>query len=630
MGIDNGKCCNEEEREETYPHVLPGFELKYGVDDAPAWYLSILLGFQTYLIMFGATLALPFLLAEHLCITDDYVALSELISTIFFCSGIATLLQTTFGVRLPIIQGGTYTFLAPAIAILSLDEYRCPLSPPSSTGNITANTEEMVTTGINLTTTGHDNREDFMARLRVLQGSIMLASLLQIFVGFSGIIGLMLQFIGPLTIAPTIALIGISLFESGYGFAAKQWWIAITTMALIAIFSQYIPRYAQKYVPSSSTGQTKCKLFLSFFELFPIVLAIIICWIICAVLTASGALPDKPNQWGYEARTDIRLQVLNDAQWFRFPYPGQWGVPTVNISGVLGMIAGVIASMIESVGDYYTCARLAGAPPPPTSAINRGIGMEGVATLLAGAWGSGNGTTSYGENIGAIGITKVGSRRVAQWGALCMLILAILGKFGALFVTIPDPIIGGVFFVVFGFVTAVGLSNLQFVDMNSPRNLFIIGCALFTGFTIPQWLKQNPGAIATGSEVADNIFTVLFRTSMFVGGLVGFVLDNSIPGTDKERGISQWKQQTSDDDPTVSDLLVMYDMPFGMDFIKKHRFFQYLPFSPTFKGYTCCRSDANQSDIAIDNISVSTKRFDSVETVATNITIDDRNGNTIL
>ena len=71
------------------------------------------------------------------------------------------------------------------------------------------------------------------------------------------------------------------------------------------------------------------------------------------------------------------------------------------------MLAGVLASMIESVGDYYACARLSGAPPPPRHAINRGIGMEGIGCLLAGAWGSGNGTTSYSENIGAIGITKV-------------------------------------------------------------------------------------------------------------------------------------------------------------------------------------------------------------------------------
>jgi len=54
---------------------------------------------------------------------------------------------------------------------------------------------------------------------------------------------------------------------------------------------------------------------------------------------------------------------------------GQWGVPTVNSAAVLGMIAGVLPSMIESVGDYYACARLAGAPPPPVHAINRGMNV---------------------------------------------------------------------------------------------------------------------------------------------------------------------------------------------------------------------------------------------------------------
>ena len=86
---------------------------------------------------------------------------------------------------------------------------------------------------------------------------------------------------------------------------------------------------------------------------------------------------------------------------------GQWGMPTVSLAGVFGILAGVLASIIESVGDYYACARLAGAPPPPKHAVNRGIGMEGLGCLLAGAFGTGNGTTSYSENIGAIGITKV-------------------------------------------------------------------------------------------------------------------------------------------------------------------------------------------------------------------------------
>ena len=86
---------------------------------------------------------------------------------------------------------------------------------------------------------------------------------------------------------------------------------------------------------------------------------------------------------------------------------GQWGTPTVSVAAVFGLLAGVLSSIIESVGDYYACARLSGAPPPPKHAINRGIGIEGIGCLLAGAFGSGSGTTSYSQNIGAIGITKV-------------------------------------------------------------------------------------------------------------------------------------------------------------------------------------------------------------------------------
>ena len=145
----------------------------------------------------------------------------------------------------------------------------------------------------------------------------------------------------------------------------------------------------------------------------------------------------------------------------------QWGWPKVGVAGVLGMLAGVLASAIESIGDYYACARLSGAPPPPIHAINRGIGTEGLGCVLAGIMGSGNGTTSYSENIGAIGITKVGSRRVIQYGSIIMILLGLFPFIGAVLLTIPEPIVGGVYCVMFGTITAVGLSNVQFVDMNS-------------------------------------------------------------------------------------------------------------------------------------------------------------------
>lgn len=52
------------------------------------------------------------------------------------------------------------------------------------------------------------------------------------------------------------------------------------------------------------------------------------------------------------------------------------------------MFAGVLAGMIESVGDYYACARLAGAPPPPVHAISRGIGAEGIGCVISGLIGT--------------------------------------------------------------------------------------------------------------------------------------------------------------------------------------------------------------------------------------------------
>ena len=75
----------------------------------------------------------------------------------------------------------------------------------------------------------------------------------------------------------------------------------------------------------------------------------------------------------------------------------------------------------------------------------------------------------------------------------------LLGKIGALFVSIPDPIVGGVFLVLFGMIAAVGISNLQFVDMNSSRNLFVFGFAIVFGLALPHYITMHPDAIQTGS-----------------------------------------------------------------------------------------------------------------------------------
>ena len=457
--------------------------LLYNIDDIPPLGETLILGFQHYLTMFGSTVAIPLLLSPAFGL-DDPIQKGWLIATMFFVSGITTLLQTTWGNRLPIVQGGTFSFLAPTFAI-------CGMAALANAG--------------------------WEVRMQHVQGAIIAGSVAEIIVGASGLVGRLLRFVGPITIAPTIALIGLALFKFGAPEAGRYWPIGGLTIFLIILFSQYL------------RGKHRT------FELYPILLAIVTAWAVSAIFTALGIFPA-----GHPAHTS--LANVKDAQWFRIPYPFQWGFPQFGAAAIVGMVAGYIASIVESIGDYYACARLSGAPVPDKETINRGITFEGIGCLIAGIFGSGNGTTSYSENIGAIGLTRVGSRRVVQAGAIIMILLGTVSKFGALFTTIPQPIVGGMYCAMFGMIAAVGLSNLQFVDLNSTRNLFILGFAFFMGLSVPEYFSQHPMAFEP-SWLA-NILNTLGSTGMAVGAFSALILDNTIPGTDEERGLKAWGNNT--------------------------------------------------------------------------------------
>ena len=73
----------------------------------------------------------------------------------------------------------------------------------------------------------------------------------------------------------------------------------------------------------------------------------------------------------------------------------------------IGCFIATIISVLDSIGDYFACARAARVPVPPAHAVNRGILVEGLCSFLSGAIGCGHATTTYGGNIGAIGVTRV-------------------------------------------------------------------------------------------------------------------------------------------------------------------------------------------------------------------------------
>ncbi|KAM9840287.1 solute carrier family 23 member 1-like [Aulostomus maculatus] len=554
----------------------------YCVTDVPPWYLCIFLAVQHYLTAFGGIISIPLILSEGLCLQHDGLTQSHLINTIFFVSGLCTILQVTFGVRLPILQGGTFPLLTPVMAMMSMPEYKCPAWTQNAT---LVNTSSPVFI------------EVWQTRMRMVQGSLMLASLLQILVGFSGIIGFLMRFIGPLTTAPTISLIGLSLYDSAGVKAGSHWGISAMTALLIILFSQYL-RLIPIPVPAyNKTNKLHTKKFL-IFQTMPILLAIAMSWLVCYLLTIYDVLPSDPAHYGYHARTDVKGNVVSRASWFTLHYPGQWGLPTVSLAGVIGLMCGIICSMIESVGDYHSCAKLSGAPPPPTHAINRGIGVEGIGCLLAGAFGTGNGTTSFSENIAALGITKVGSRMVILLSGVLMLLMGMLGKIGAIFTTIPSPVIGGMFVIMFGVITAAGISNLQSADMNSSRNIFVFGVSIFSALTIPNWLMKNPDFIATGVTEVDQVLHILLTTHVLVGGILGFILDNTIPGTKCERGLITFSKEHLNDSSSVLRAEDVYDLPFGItSCLSSQSWVRYVPFCPW-------RGDGSQHSPEVNSVTV--------------------------
>ncbi|XP_006812822.1 solute carrier family 23 member 2-like [Saccoglossus kowalevskii] len=351
-------------------------------------------------------------------------------------------------------------------------------------------------------------------------------------------------------------------------------------LALTLLFSQYMRNIRVPY--ASWTRQKGChKEMGHVFSLCPVILSVCITWFLCFTIT--DVFTTDSSDPSYLVRTDRSDDLINTLPWIWFPIPFRWGLPTVSVASFVGMMSAVFASTFESLGDYYACAHLSGAPPPPGHAVTRGIGVEGIGVIIAGMWGS-LGVTSYSSSNGAISVTRVGNRRVIQWMSLILFLMAIVGKLAAIIASIPIPMIGGLLWITSGTIIAIGVASLQHCNMNSSRTLAIIGTAIMTALIVPQYLTQNPEVIDTGNTNANQIINVILRNGMIIGGLVGFILDNTIPGTQEERGLIVYRKLDAE---TIKKLglrgsMTSYDLPFGMSYIKKWKWTRYIPFCPTF------------------------------------------------
>ena len=267
-------------------------------------------------------------------------------------------------------------------------------------------------------------------------------------------------------------------------------------------------------------------------------LAILISVSVCGLLTITGAVDSTHAAY-------IKTDHVAAASWLRIS-PAEvilpWGMPKFHLGFILAVFAGYLASMIESFGDYHACSQMAGGDDPTPEQLSRGIGCEGVGCAITGLLG-GFSSTSYSENVGLIGLTKVGSRFVVQIAAVILVLLGLFGKFGAIAASIPTPIVGGLYCALFGLISAVGIKELTKADLNVDRNLFIAGFALFMGLSVPYYFNSPAGTEAMASlgrfspGLAD-VATAIGKTGMAVAATIGLVLDNTLPATPKQRGLA--------------------------------------------------------------------------------------------
>jgi len=458
-------------------------KMAYTLDEIPKPFgKALFLGIQHVLTMFGATVSVPLLLGPVMGMTPEQIAV--LVASVMLASGVATFLQVNLGTRLPIVQGVSFSFLGPFFGII----FAVMAMPDASPALM----------------------------MQYIAGAIILGSLVEMFIGFTGLIGKLQRFISPVVIGPVIALIGLSLWYVGAPNAAQNWLLA----GIVIIASFYF---------SLILGPKK-----PFFSLFPILLAVLIAYGVGLILTLAGAYtPDTP---GY-----IDFSSVGQAAWFRWNVFFPWGIPKFELGFFLVILAGYLASMIESYGDYHAINAAAEGPPLTDKQISRGIGFEGVGCFFTGVFG-GFASTSYTENIGLVGLTRVASRYVVNIGVVVLIFLGIFGKFGAVVATIPGPIVGGLYCTLFGLIASIGISQSAKADLSSMRNQMIIGFCLFMGISVP--------GIFTGTHLTEavqlsfdwapwlsNIINIVGSSGMAVAAIFGLILDNVIPGTDEERGL---------------------------------------------------------------------------------------------
>lgn len=191
----------------------------------------------------------------------------------------------------------------------------------------------------------------------------------------------------------------------------------------------------------------------------------------------------------------VSFSAVGNAAWFTLPEPFKFGWE-INWAIIIGMCFMAIVSAIETVGDVSGITKGGAGRQATDREISGATFADGLGTAVAGLFG-GLPNTSFSQNVGLVSITGVMSRHVVTLGALFLILCGLVPKFGAVVASMPITVLGGGVIIMFGMVTAAGVSMLADVKWNR-RNMVIFAISLSVGLGLqlaPEALQHLPATL---------------------------------------------------------------------------------------------------------------------------------------
>ena len=435
----------------------------------------LLLGLQHLFAMFGATVLVPILVQSY--------GLPLSIQTTLLFAGLGTLLfHVCTKLKVPAFLGSSFAFLGGFEAVSRLD-----------VGKFSA-------------MTGEEKLPYALGGIVIAGGLYLVLALLFKLVGAKKV----MRFFPPIVTGPIIILIGLNLSGTAISNASTCWWLALVAIAIIIVANIW------------GKGMVK---------IIPILLGVVGSYLVALIATACGAqLPDASGAMQpLVSFASVKTADLVGLQ--------QFVIAKFDLTSILVMAPIAIAAMMEHIGDISAISSTTGKNFIADPGLHRTLLGDGLATAVAGMFG-GPANTTYGENTGVLALSKVYDPRVIRLAALYAIILSFSPKFDALVNSIPTAIVGGVSFVLYGMISAVGVRNVveNKVDLTKSRNLIIAAVIFVSGL----------GFSATGGIT----FTVgsadITLTGLAIAALAGVILNAILPGNDYEFGTDPQGDKSAD------------------------------------------------------------------------------------